>query len=286
MEEIARHERGAAFKALHLANDAFVMPNAWDAGSARVLAAEGFAAIATTSAGIAFAAGLPDHQRIDRDGMLAHIKPIVDSVHLPVSADLESGYAIAPEAAAETVARAIALGAVGANIEDYTGVEAKPLFEEMLAVERIRAIRQRANATGVPFTLTARTDAFLVGHPKAFDEAVRRTNLYREAGADCLFVPGIADAATIAALVKEIAGPINVVMGLSGNTLTLAQLRDLGVRRISIGGSLARAALELVRCAAREMREHGSFSFADRQYAHAELCRFFASWDRPPRGRP
>jgi 2-methylisocitrate lyase-like PEP mutase family enzyme len=282
MDEIERHERGAAFKALHLANDAFVMPNAWDAGSARVLAAEGFAAIGTTSAGIAFAAGLPDHQRIDRDGMLTRIRAIVDSVHVPVNADLEAGYGVAPEEAAETVARAIALGAVGAIIEDYTGVQAAPLFEETLAAERIKAIRQRANDTGVPFTLTARTDPFLVGHPKAFEESVRRANRYREAGADCLYVPGVADAATISALVKEIAGPINVVMGLSGNTLTLAQLRDLGVRRISIGGSLARAALELVRCAAREMREHGSFSFADRQYAHGELCRFFASWDPPP----
>ena len=284
MNEIERHERGAAFKALHLASDTFLMPNAWDAGSARVLAAEGFAAIGTTSAGIAFAAGLPDHQRIDRDGMLARVQSIVDAVHSPVNADLESGYGAAPEVVAETVARAIALGAVGANIEDYTGNDTKPLFEATLARERIRATRQRADASGVPFTLTARTDAFLVRHPKAFEESVRRGNLYREAGADCLFVPGVADSATIAALVKEIAGPINVVMGLSGNALTHAQLRDLGVRRISIGGSLARAALELVRGAAREMREHGSFQFADRQYAHQELCQFFASWDPPARG--
>jgi 2-methylisocitrate lyase-like PEP mutase family enzyme len=283
MNEIEQHARGAAFKALHLINDAFIMPNAWDAGSARVLAAEGFAAIGTTSAGIAFAAGLPDHQRMDRDGMLARIKPIVDAVRAPVNADLEAGYGVAPEDAAETVAQAIALGAVGANIEDYTGVDTAPLFDATLAAERISAIHQRASASGVPFTLTARTDAFLVGHPNAFGEAVRRANLYREAGADCLFVPGVADSKTIAALVAEIAGPINVVMGLSGNTLTLAQLRDLGVRRVSIGGSLARAALELVRCAAREMREQGSFSFADRQYAHAELCRFFASWDPPSR---
>jgi 2-methylisocitrate lyase-like PEP mutase family enzyme len=278
MNETQRHERGAAFKALHLTHDTFVMPNAWDAGSARVLAAEGFGAIGTTSAGIAFAAGLPDHQRIDRDGMLARIRPIVDAVHLPVSADLEAGYGAAPEAAAETVARAIALGAVGANIEDYTGLDATPLFDEALAVDRIRAIRERANSLNVPFTLTARTDAFLVKHPKAFDEAVRRANRFREEGADCLFVPGVGDSATIAALVREIAGPINVVMGLSGNTLTLAQLRDLGVRRVSIGGSLARAALELVRSAAREMRAHGSFTFANQQYPHAELCRFFASW--------
>jgi 2-methylisocitrate lyase-like PEP mutase family enzyme len=284
MEEDKQRERGAAFKALHLIDDAFVMPNAWDAGSARVLAAEGFAALGTTSAGIAFAAGLPDHQRIDRDGMLSRIKPIVDAVHLPVSADLEAGYGVAPEVVVETVARAIALGAVGANIEDYTGSEATPLFEARLAAERIRAVRQRADSTGVPFTLTARTDAFLVGHPKAFEESVRRANLYREAGANCLFVPGVSDSATIAALVKEIAGPINVVMGLSGNILTLTQLRDLGVRRISIGGSLARAALELVRCAAREMREHGSFTFANRQYAQAELCHFFASWDAPHGG--
>jgi 2-methylisocitrate lyase-like PEP mutase family enzyme len=279
MNTTDQHERGAAFKALHHAHDVFVMPNAWDAGTARVLAAEGFAALGTTSAGIAFAAGLPDHQRIDRDGMLARVQPIVAAVRVPVNADLESGYGAAPEDAAETVARAIALGAVGANIEDYTGREATPLFEQTLAVERIRAIRRRADATGVPFTLTARTDAFLVRHPNAFEEAVRRANLYREAGADCLFVPGVADSATIAALVKEIAGPINVVMGLSGNALTVAQLGELGVRRISIGGSLSRAVFELVRSAARELRERGTFDFATKQYAHADLCRFFESWD-------
>jgi 2-methylisocitrate lyase-like PEP mutase family enzyme len=279
-----QQKRGAAFKALHLAQDAFIMPNAWDAGSARVLAAEGFVAIGTTSAGIAFAAGRPDHQCIDRDGMLARIEPIVASVSVPVSADLEGGYGVAPEVVADTVARVIALGAVGANIEDYTGDAAAPLFEQTLAVERIAAIRQRADASGVPFTLTARTDPFLVGHPNAFEESVRRANLFREAGADCLYVPGVADAATIARLVKEIAGPINVVMGLRGNAFTLAQLRDLGVRRVSIGGSLARAALELVRCAAREMREAGSFTFGDKQYAHAELCRFFAACDRSTGG--
>jgi 2-methylisocitrate lyase-like PEP mutase family enzyme len=279
MKASGQHARGDAFKALHRADDVFVMPNAWDAGTARVLAAEGFAAIGTTSAGIAFAAGLPDHQRIDRDGMLSRLQPIVDAVRVPVSADLESGYGATPEAAAETVALAIGLGAVGANIEDYTGLEATPLFEETLAVERVHAIRRRADATGVPFTLTARTDAFLVHHPNAFEEAVRRANLYREAGADCLFVPGVADSATIAALVQEISGPINVVMGLSGNALTVAQLRDLGVRRISIGGSLSRAVFELVRCAARELREQGTFNFANKQYAHADLCRFFESWD-------
>jgi 2-methylisocitrate lyase-like PEP mutase family enzyme len=278
-DKIVRSDYGAKFKALHLNSDTFIMPNAWDAGSARVLAAEGFAAIGTTSSGIAFSAGLPDHQRIDRDGMLERVRAIVDAVRVPVSADLEAGYGAAPEVAAETVARAIALGAVGANIEDYTRIETAPLFEEKLAIDRIRAIRERADATGVAFTLTARTDAFLVGHPNAFAESVRRCNLYRQAGADCLFVPGVSDRATIGALVKAIAGPINVVMGLSGSPLTLEELRELGVRRVSIGGSLARATLELVRVAAREMREQGSFSYADKQYPHAELCRFFASYD-------
>jgi 2-methylisocitrate lyase-like PEP mutase family enzyme len=280
VEQSEQHRRAAAFKALHDGEGTFVMPNAWDAGSARVLAAEGFAALGTTSAGIAFAAGLPDHQRIDRDGMLRSVKAIVDAVNVPVSADLEAGFAVAPDEAAETVHQAIALGAVGANIEDYTGVAAAPLFEESLAAARIRAIRKRADQSGIPFTLTARTDAYLVGHPDAFHESVRRANLYRAAGADCLFVPGVSDASTIGALVKAIDGPINVVMGLSGNTLTVAQLRELGVRRVSVGGSLARAALGLIRRAAREMREQGSFAFADTQIAHGELCQFFASWDR------
>ena len=279
MDRSEQQGRALAFKALHETKGTFLMPNAWDAGSARVLAGEGFAALGTTSAGIAFAAGLPDHQRIARDRMLESVKAIVDAVNVPVSADLEAGFAVAPEEAAETVQRAIALGAVGANIEDYTGAPAAPLFEEDLAVARIRAIRKAADESGFPFTLTARTDAFLVGHPSAFEESVRRSNLYRAAGADCLFVPGVSDAATIGALVKAIDGPINVVMGLNGNALTVAQLRGLGVRRISIGGSLARAALGLVRRAAREMREQGSFAFAEQQIAHGELCQFFASWD-------
>lgn len=170
---------------------------------------------------------------------------------------------------------------VGGNIEDYSGDAHSPLFDAALARERIAAARQAADRSDLPFTLTARTDCYLAGIDDPFFEAVRRSNLYREAGADCLFVPGIKDAATIAALMREIDGPLNVVMGLAGATLTVAELAALGVKHISIGGSLARATFGLIRRAAQEMREHGSFTFGDQQIPDSELCRFFAGWDDP-----
>ncbi|MBL8020897.1 MAG: isocitrate lyase/phosphoenolpyruvate mutase family protein [Leptospirales bacterium] len=256
------------------------MPNAWDAGSARMLAGQGFSVLGTTSAGIAFAAGLPDHQRLSRDDMLACVSKIVSAVQIPVSADLESGYGTAPEIVAETVRMAMDIGVVGCNIEDLSGNEDSPLLEAKLAAERIGAIRQTANAKGI-FTLTARTDAFLIKHPLAFDEAVYRCNLYREAGADCLFVPGVGDKETIGKLAREIDGPINVVMGLAHSTLTLADLKGLGVRRVSIGGSLARATFGLIRQAAKEILDKGTFTFADNQFPHNDLCDFFAKFDAP-----
>jgi 2-methylisocitrate lyase-like PEP mutase family enzyme len=274
-------QRGEQFRRLHENPDAFLMPNAWDAGSACILAASGFPCLATTSAGIAFSLGQPDVEgRVSRSQMMERIHQIAAAVTLPVSADLEAGFGAAPEEVAETIRLAIQAGVVGGNIEDLSGDPHTPLFDLELAADRIRSAREAADRSGIPFTLTARTDCYLANVPSPFAEAVRRANRFREMGADCLFIPGVKDAETIAALVREIDGPINVVMGLTGSAFTVSQLNCLGVRRISIGGSLARSALGLVRRAAQEMREHGSFTFAEQQIPDAELCDFFASF--PP----
>ena len=265
------------FRDLHTRPGTFLMPNAWDVGSARMLASNGFSAIATTSAGIAFSLGVPDYEgAVSRTEMLDCIQRIARSVDLPVSVDLEAGYGAEPERVGETIALAIAAGAVGGNIEDYSGDASAPLFEPSLAVERIRAARLAADGSGLPFTLTARTDCYLANGVAPFAQAVRRANMYREAGADCLFIPGASDPETIAQLVKEIDGPITVVMGLQGASLTVAQLADLGVRRITIGGSLARATYGLIRQAAQEMAGNGTFNYARQQIPDAELCAFFA----------
>ena len=273
-----QHRLGEQFRQLHVGSEAFLMPNAWDAGSACILAASGFQCLATTSAGIAYSLGQPDYEgRVSRSQMMERIHQIAAVVTLPVSADLEAGFGAAPEDVAETIRLAIQAGVVGGNIEDLSGDPQKPLFELELAADRIRAVRETADRSGIPFTLTARTDCYLANVPSPFAEAVRRANRFREMGADCLFIPGVKDAETIAALVREVNGPITVVMGLTGSAFTVSQLNSLGVRRISIGGSLARSALGLVRRAAQEMREQGSFGFAEQQIPDAELCRFFAS---------
>ncbi|MFZ1387448.1 MAG: isocitrate lyase/phosphoenolpyruvate mutase family protein [Thiolinea sp.] len=271
--------KSAKFKALHQQKTTFVMPNAWDAGSAKMLAATGFSAIATTSAGIAFALGRPDSEdAVSRVEMLNAIQQIVQAVDLPVSADLEAGFGIEPKVVAETIRQAIHVGAVGGNIEDFTGDGAKPLFDVALATERIQAARLAADSTNLPFVLTARTNCYLVNYPNPFAAAVERANRYCETGADCIFVPGIKDLATIAQLVKEIPKPLTVVVGLMGAPFTVQQLADIGVRRITLGGSLARATYYLIRKAAQEMMQQGSFSYAEAQIPDGELCEFFANF--------
>ena len=276
---LTQFEKAAQFLSLHQKMHTFIMPNAWDAGSAKILAAQGFSAIATTSAGIAFSHGLPDYEgALTREEMLNSIERVVRAVDLPVSADLESGYGESAEDVAQTIRLAIATGIVGGNIEDYTGDKARPLFDIQFSVERIRAARLVADEMKMPFTLTARTDAYLLGLDNAFAQAVQRCNLYAEAGASCLFVPGVSEPKVIAELVKEVNGPLTVVMGLKGNTLTVAQLTDLGVRRISIGGSLARVTYGLMCKAAQEMLIEGTFDFAQQQIPDDELCTFFANY--------
>lgn len=270
-------ERGHRLRQLHTTDSIFLMPNAWDAGSALMLASLGFPAIATTSAGVCFSLGFPDQEAaVSREAMIERIGSVAAAIPLPVSADLQAGYGANAEEVGYTIRKAIAAGVVGANIEDLSGNPSQPLFALEHAVERIQAARHAADASGIPFVLTARTDAYLAGASQPFAVAVERCNAYREAGADCLFIPGASDPETIQALVREISGPLTVVMGLSGSALTVPQLGELGVRRVTIGGSLARATYGLIRQAAAEMAGPGSFTFANQQIPHGELSRFFA----------
>ncbi|MGX1478441.1 UNVERIFIED_CONTAM: 2-methylisocitrate lyase-like PEP mutase family enzyme [Streptomyces canus] len=260
----------------------FLLPNAWDVGSARILEAAGFPAVATTSAGVAFSLGRTDHDffadqpaedRVDRETMLRRVHEIAGGISVPLSADLEDGYGESPETVATTIARTFAAGAVGGNIEDFTGDRTRPLYDEKLSADRIRAARETLAAGGEPFVLVGRTDVLLVGGP--LDEAVRRANAYLEAGADCAFVPGAADAGTIRTLVRELDGPLNVVMGLTGNALSLDDLRELGVRRVTVGGSIARAMYRHLLDAARELADSGTFSYAADQLSQTELNDLF-----------
>jgi 2-methylisocitrate lyase-like PEP mutase family enzyme len=267
---------GAAdFLALHKRSDAFVLPNAWDPGSAKVIAEAGFPALGTTSAGIAFSAGLPDDGSIGRDRMVERIGAIAAAVDVPVSADIESGYATDPEGVAATIRAVIAAGAVGANLEDADPARRGSLFALDDAVARVEAARAAADSEGAPFTLNARIDSYLTGASDPFADAVQRAARYVAAGADCIFVPGPSDAATIGRLAEAIDAPLNVVAGLVGEPLTLAELNRIGVRRASVGGSLARAALGLVERAAEEMRD-GRFDFTAGAIAHAEVNRLMA----------
>lgn len=273
---IAQPEAAQRLLALHTAPKGFILPNAWDAGTAAVLAAQGFPAIATTSAGIAFSMGQPDYQVADmsrsvtRERMFERIGEIVAAVDAPVSADLEAGYGDSPEAVAETVRMAVAAGLAGGNIEDkIPGHQA--LYDEALAVERIAAARA---AAGPDFVLNARTDVLL--RPRGeVEAAIRRGRLFLEAGADCVFVPGAVDPQMVSALVAGIPGPLNIVMGLGTSTGNAHELIALGVQRITVGGSLARAALGFLRDAAQELLRDGTVSYSQRQISAGELARIF-----------
>ena len=277
MSEVQKR-KGTAFKDLHSADGIFVMPNAWNAGGARMLEAAGFPAVGTTSAGIAFCLGLPDYEgALTREAALDETCRIAGAVRIPVSADAENGYGHAPEVVAETILRVADTGAIGASIEDYSAsFGAGGLYDRLLSVERIEAAVAAAASLSFPFTVTARAECYLSGHPNPFEESVARIVSYRDAGADCLYVPGITDADTIGRLVNEAEAPVNVVMGLAGSPLSVTQLEDLGVKRVSIGGSLARATFGVIQRAADEIRDRGTFSFSDGQVPDAELCRFFA----------
>lgn len=256
--------------ALH-SGPGFVLPNAWDAGSARILEQVGFPAIATTSAGIAWSLGVPDGGALDRDTMLDHIGRIVAAVDVPVTADLEAGYGDTAADVGRTVAEAVGLGAVGANIED---VAADGLFDVDQATDRIAAARDAAPRG--TFVLNARTDTYFAGMGgDAFAETVRRATRYLEAGADCVFVPGVVEANTIERLAAAIPGPLNIVAGLA-NTISAPELYALGVKRVSLGGSLARAMLSVLERAGQELLGSGTLGFLDGAMPYAEVQRRFA----------
>jgi len=262
-------DKAAALLALH-AGPGFVLPNAWDAGSARVLEQVGFPAIATTSAGIAWSCGVPDGGGLDRDTMLEHVGRIVAAVGVPVTADLEAGYGATPDDVGRTVARAAELGAVGGNIED---AGRGGLFGVDVAVDRLAAAR--AAAPSGTFVLNARTDTYFAGTTgDPFAETVERAVRYVDAGADCVFVPGVVDEDTIRRLAAAIPAPLNVVAGLA-NVIDAPTLFSLGVTRVSLGGSLARAALSTLERAGRELLDSGTLGFLDGAMAYAELQRRF-----------
>jgi 2-methylisocitrate lyase-like PEP mutase family enzyme len=267
-------EKGAAFRALHRRDRAFLIPNPWDAGTARLLQMLGFEALATTSAGFAFSIGKPDGG-VDGETMLAHAAALVAATDLPVSADLEAGYADEPKRVAETVRRAAAVGLAGCSIEDVAGHGAKP-YELALASERVRAAAEAAHALAFPFTLTARAENYLVGRPDLAD-TIARLQAFQEAGADVLFAPGLKSKQDIEAVVRSVDRPVNVIMGLQGVQLTLAELSALGVKRVSVGSALSRAALGAFLKAAREMQEQGTFRFADDAVKYAELNKLFSA---------
>jgi 2-methylisocitrate lyase-like PEP mutase family enzyme len=272
---LTQAEKGAAFRALHHRDSAFIIPNPFDAGTARLLAHLGFEALATTSAGYAFSVGQRD-KTIGRDDMIAHCAAIASATDLPVSADLENGFGDDPESAAETIRRAAAAGVVGGSIEDSTGSPDRPIYEHAHAVERVRAAAEAARALPFPFTFTGRAENYLVGRPDLTD-TIRRLQAYQEAGADVLYAPGLTSQDDIAAVVRSVDRPVNVVMGLQGVQLNLATLSSIGVRRISVGSALSRAALGAFLRAAKEMREHGTFDFANEAVSYRELMGLFGA---------
>ena len=272
---LTQAEKGHAFRALHERDGAFIIPNPWDIGTARLLAHLGFEALATTSMGYAFSAGQADNT-IDRDQILAHISAIASATDLPVSADLENGFGDAPEIAAETIRLAAAAGAVGGSIEDATGRTDDPIYSLEQAVERIRAAVAAARALPFSFTLTARAENYLHRRPDLGD-TIKRLQAYQEAGADVLYAPGLASKNDIAAVVSSVDRPVNVVMGLQGVQLSIAALSAIGVKRVSVGSALSRAALGAFLRGAREMREHGTFTFAGQAASPREITAMFTA---------
>jgi len=266
-------EKGAAFRALHERDAAFVIPNPWDAGTARLLEMLGYEALATTSGGYAFSQGRPDYG-VTRESVMAHVQAMAAATDLPVSADLENGFGDAPEVAAETIRLAAEAGAVGGSIEDATGRAEEPIYEFGAAVERVAAAVEAARALPFAFTLTARTENYLNGRPDLKD-TIRRLQAFQEAGADVLFAPGLSRREDIAAVVSSVDRPVNVI-AFSGMPLSVAELSAMGVRRVSVGSALARAAMGEFLRAATEIKEQGTLGFADKAVGYRELNEMFA----------
>lgn len=268
--------KATIFRALHSGPEILLLPNAWDVASARILEEAGCTAIATTSGGIAFSHGYPDGQRIFPGEMLEQVHRIAKALRVPVTADVEAGYGNRPEDAARTARGVIEAGAVGMNLEDATGDAEKPLVELSLQLEKIHAVKEAASSLEVPLVLNARTDVYLlqVGHPdKRYDDAVRRLRAFREAGADCIFVPGVTDETTIARLVSDLGCPVNILAG--PGSPTVPELRKLGVARVSLGSGPMRATMGLLRRIANELKSAGTYSALENAPPHTEMNRLF-----------
>lgn len=266
---VSQQDKARRLAALHEGPGCFVIPNFWDAGSARLLESLGFQALASSSAGFAFSLGQPD-MGVTREAKLAHLREVCAATSLPVSADLQDGFGERPEAAAECIRLAAEAGVVGGSIEDCRGPGPEPIYELALARERVQAAAEAARALPFKFTLVARAENLLWGRTD-LDDTVRRLVAFEEAGADVLFAPGLKTAQEIRTVLAAVKQPLNVIMGLTGATLTLAELQALGVRRVSVGGSLARTAYGAMLAAAREIREQGTFGYA----AQAPSTKFF-----------
>ena len=270
-----RQEKYQVFRALHQRPGAFVIPNPWDAGSAKILAALGFEALATTSAGCAFSKGYLDSApEITRDVILQNAKEIVDATSQPVSADLQNGFGHSPDICAETIRLAVNAGLAGGSIEDSTGDPKNPIYDFQHATERVAAAAEAARAS--QFLLTARAENFLHGCPD-LDDTIRRLQSFAKAGADVLYAPGLTSLDAIRAVCASVSKPVNVLMGLAGATFSVEELAAVGVKRISVGGSFARAALGALVRAAREVKEKGTFSYAADALPSAEVKRYLAS---------
>lgn len=270
---LTQADKGATFEALHKREGAFIIPNPWDVGTAKLLANLGFEALATSSAGYAFSVGKADNM-VGRDGTLEHAAAVAVATDLPLSIDLENGFGDAPEMVAETISMAAATGAVGGSIEDATGRESDPIYERALAVERIRAAAEVVRKLSFPFMLTARAENYLVGKIDLKD-TIERLQAYQEAGADVLYAPGLTSKDDIANVVGSVDRPVNVLMGLQGVKLSLKDLSAIGVRRVSVGSALARCALGAFLRGARLMREQGEFTFADDAVSYREVNSIF-----------
>jgi 2-methylisocitrate lyase-like PEP mutase family enzyme len=266
----SQSEKVSRFRRLHEGPRAFVIPNPWDAGSARILAGLGFQALATSSGACAGTLGRRDG-RVTRDEALAHARAIVTATDLPVSADLEKGFGDSPAGAAETIRLAAEVGLAGGSIEDATGKPDKPLFDFQHAVERVAAAAEAARR--LPFVLTARTENFLRGNPD-LDDTIRRLQAFESAGADVLFAPGLPDLGSVRAVCAAVKKPVNFMAGIKGKSFSVAELEAAGVRRISLATSLYRAAMSGLLQAAREVKENGSFGYLERCLTTPEVNRF------------
>lgn len=278
LEQRDKFER---LKVLHDGDTAFVIPNPWDAGSARLLTSLGFEALATTSAGYAFSKGKRDSfASLGRDELLENAAEIVNATHLPVSADLEDGFGSAPGTCADTVRMACKIGLVGGSIEDATGNPSSPIYSISEAVERIQAAAEAAR--GLPFLLTARAENYLWGRPD-LNDTIRRLQAFSEAGADVLYAPGLPDIEAIKTVCHAVEKPVNVVMGLRGASYSVAELSAAGVRRISVGGSFARAALGALMRAAEEVKTSGTFGYAAEAISDAVVSQLMSQDKRTDR---